>query len=68
VIKYFYKTKSAMSKTFIMIGLFLGSIAGGYIPLLWGGSVFSISSILLSGAGALVGIWLGFRVAQRLDI
>lgn len=57
-----------MSKTFIMTGLFLGSIAGGYIPLLWGGSVFSISSILLSGAGALVGIWLGFRVAQRLDI
>ena len=68
MIKYFYKTKSAMSKTFIMTGLFLGSIAGGYIPLLWGGSVFSISSILLSGAGALVGIWLGFRVAQRLDI
>lgn len=57
-----------MTKTFIMTGLFLGSIAGGYIPLLWGGSVFSISSIVLSGVGALVGIWLGFKVAQRLDI
>ena len=57
-----------MSKTFIMTGLFLGSIAGGYLPLLWGGSVFSISSILLSGAGALAGIWLGFKVAQWLDI
>ena len=57
-----------MSKTFIMTGLFLGSIAGGYMPLLWGGSVFSISSIVLSGAGALVGIWLGFKIAQRLDI
>ena len=57
-----------MSKTFIMTGLFLGSIAGGYVPLLWGGSVFSLSSIFLSGAGALVGIWLGFKVAQKLDI
>lgn len=51
-----------------MTGLFLGSIAGGYIPLLWGGSVFSLSSIFLSGAGALVGIWLGFKVAQKLDM
>ena len=57
-----------MSKTFIMAGLFLGSIVGGYFPALWGGSVFSISSILLSGAGALGGIWIGFKVAQWLDI
>ncbi len=51
-----------------MAGLFLGSIVGGYFPALWGGSVFSISSILLSGAGALGGIWIGFKVAQWLDI
>lgn len=57
-----------MSKTFIMIGLFLGSIAGGYVPLLWGGSVFSFSSIIFSAIGALVGIWLGFKAAQKLDI
>lgn len=57
-----------MSKTFIMTGLILGSIAGGYLPMLWGGSVFSFSSLFLSGAGALVGIWLGFKIAQRLDI
>jgi hypothetical protein len=57
-----------MSKIFIMTGLFLGSIVGGYLPLLWGGSVFSLSSIFLSGVGALVGIWFGFKVSQRLDI
>jgi hypothetical protein len=57
-----------MSKTFVMTGLFLGSIAGGYVPLLWGGSVFSLSSIFLSALGALGGIWLGFKIAQRLDI
>ena len=57
-----------MSKTFIMTGLVVGSIAGGYVPLLWGGSVFSLSSIFLSALGAFAGIWFGFKVAQRLDI
>ena len=57
-----------MAKTFIMTGLIAGSIAGGYVPMLWGGSVFSLSSIFLSGVGALAGIWLGFKISQRLDI
>jgi len=51
-----------------MTGLFLGSLAGGYVPLLWGGSVFSFSSIIFSAIGAFAGIWLGFKIAQRLDI
>jgi hypothetical protein len=57
-----------MSKTFIMTGLFVGSIIGGYVPLLWGGSVFSFSSIILSAIGAFAGIWLGFKIANRLDL
>ena len=66
--KIFPEGKISMSKTFIMTGLFLGSIAGGYAPALWGGSVFSFSSLFLSGLGALVGIWIGFKFTQRLDI
>ncbi|HLM83620.1 MAG TPA: hypothetical protein VK254_00190 [Candidatus Bathyarchaeia archaeon] len=57
-----------MAKTFIMTGLFVGSIIGGYVPALWGGSVFSFSSIFTSALGAFAGIWLGFKVARRLDI
>jgi hypothetical protein len=57
-----------MSKTFVMTGLFVGSIADGYLPLLWGGSVFSFSSILLSGVGGLAGIWFGLKIANRLDL
>jgi hypothetical protein len=57
-----------MSKTFIMTGLFLGSIVGGYVPLLWGGSVFSFSSIIFSAIGAFAGIWLGLKVTQQLDL
>lgn len=57
-----------MSKTFIMTGMIIGSLAGGYLPLLWGGSVFSFSSIIFSAIGAFAGIWLGFKIANRLDI
>jgi hypothetical protein len=56
-----------MKKTFIMTGLFLGSIAGGYVPALWGGSVFSMSSILLSAVGSFLGIWAGFKIGSRFD-
>jgi hypothetical protein len=57
-----------MQKTLIMTGLFVGSIVGGYIPALWGGSVFSISSILFSALGAFLGIWVGYKAAQRLGV
>jgi len=54
------------SKTLIWIGLFLGSIIGSFIPLLWGAGVFSFSSIILSAVGAFVGIWIGFKLGQSL--
>lgn len=54
-------------KKLVMTGMILGSLAGGYVPLLWGGSAFSMSSIVLSGIGALVGVWAGYKIATRLD-
>jgi hypothetical protein len=42
-----------MEKTIIMIGLAIGSTVGGILPLLWGGSAFSLVSIVLSGIGGL---------------
>jgi len=41
----------------------MGSTIGGLIPGLWGGGVFSYSSVLLSGVGALVGLWIGFKLS-----
>jgi predicted MFS family arabinose efflux permease len=45
----------------IWIGIFIGSTIGGLLPALWGGSMFSYTSVLLSGVGALVGLWIGAR-------
>ena len=46
--------------------MFLGSTIGGYTPLLWGGSTFSLLSIILGVVGGLLGIWFGYRVSKYL--
>jgi hypothetical protein len=51
------------SRTFIWIGVFIGSIIGSLIPGLWGDDMFSYSSVLLSGVGALVGLWVGYKMS-----
>ena len=55
-----------MQKKFIMLGMVVGSFAGGYIPLIWGDSAFSMSSILFSVVGDIIGIWADFKVANSL--
>mgnify|MGYP003553230288 FL=1 len=42
----------------------VGSTAGGYIPLLWGGSTFSMSSIILAALGGFLGIYTGYKLSQ----
>jgi len=44
--------------------MFVGGIIGGYIPLIWGSSYFSFSSIIFNAIGALVGIWVAFRITH----
>ena len=53
------------AKVWIITGMTLGSIIGGYIPSLWGDySLFSFSSILGNLAGGALGIWIGFKVSE----
>jgi len=52
------------TKTYIWIGVIIGSTIGGAIPLLWGGDMFSFSSIILSTTGGLAGIYAGYRLGN----
>lgn len=52
-------------KQLVWVGIFVGSTIGGYIPTLWGDDFFSMSSILLSGLGAFVGIFAAYQISQR---
>ena len=55
-----------MEKKLIWAGLFIGSTLGGILPALWGGDMLSISGILLSAVGGVIGIWAGYRIGQNL--
>ena len=41
-----------------------GSVVGGYVPVLWGASSFSMVSFLFGAIGAVAGIWAGIRISE----
>jgi hypothetical protein len=52
------------SKSIIWIFMIIGSTIGSFIPTLWGAGFLSISSVLLTAVGGMLGIWLGFRLSN----
>lgn len=56
------------TKTLVWICVTIGSLVGGYIPTLFGQSIFSLSSFIWSGIGSIVGIWVGIKIGSQLDL
>ncbi len=54
----------AMGKSVIGLCAGFGLFAGGYVPVLWGTSSFSLSSIVFSLAGGVAGAWAGARFSD----
>jgi hypothetical protein len=55
-------------KKIIILFMVIGSYAGSYTPVLWGGSLLSMSSILFGGVGGFVGIWAGYKIANSMGL
>jgi hypothetical protein len=51
-------------KALIYIGMAIGSSVGGFIPMLWGDSALSMSSLFLSAIGGIAGIYVGFKISR----
>lgn len=51
-------------KTLIYVSMIVGTTAGGYLPLLWGDTMFSMTSVLLTAVGGFLGIYVGFKLSQ----
>lgn len=49
-------------KSAVWVGVFVGSSIGSAVPMLWGGSLFSMSSMLFSALGAFAGIWAVYKL------
>jgi uncharacterized membrane protein YeaQ/YmgE (transglycosylase-associated protein family) len=52
------------SKIMITLGMMAGSLIGGYIPVLFGDSGFSFTSLFTSGIGAVIGIYVAYRLTR----
>ena len=52
------------TKFLVFLGMTIGSIIGGYIPMLWGAGLLSYSSVLFSGIGGILGVWIGFKLSD----
>jgi len=49
------------SKRITWLFMFIGGMVGGYVPLIWGASFLSFSSVLFSGIGGFLGIWIAYK-------
>jgi hypothetical protein len=56
-----------MSKL-IWVGAFVGSMVGGYVPVLWGADMISMSGVVGSVVGGIAGIYGGYKLAQVLEV
>ena len=55
-------------KKLIWLGVFVGSTIGGYIPVLFGSSLFSFTSLLGNGIGGILGIIVAYKISIYLGI
>ena len=53
-----------MGRSVIGICATFGMFVGGYVPLLWGASAFSVTSLVFGAAGGAAGVWLGAKIAE----
>lgn len=51
-------------KSIIFLGMFIGSIVGGYIPVLFGVDLLSFTSILGNGIGGLAGVFIAYKLTS----
>jgi len=52
-------------KSWVWLGLFVGSTIGSFLPALWGESLLSVSGMIGSAVGGFVGIWAGYKLHKR---
>jgi len=51
-------------KKLIWLGMFVGSCAGSYVPMLFGADMLSGWSMLGSAVGSIAGVIAGYKLSQ----
>ncbi len=50
----------------VTLGMIIGSVIGGYVPILWGASFLSFSSVIGNGIGGILGILLALKLTTDM--
>jgi hypothetical protein len=53
-----------MGRPVISLCAVFGTIAGGFVPALWGDSGISLAGLLCAGLGGVAGVWVGVRLSE----
>ncbi len=53
-------------KTLVMGGMVIGSLAGGYIPVIFGAGLLSFTSVIGNAIGGLIGIWIAYKLTDGM--
>ena len=54
-----------MSRKFlVLLGMTVGSVIGGYVPVLFGVELLSFTSIICNAIGGIVGIWIAYKLTS----
>lgn len=56
-----------MTKLCIFVGTAVFGIAGSLLASAFGMDTFSVGSFLLSGVGSIIGVYAGWKLAQKLE-
>jgi len=59
-----YNNSHMSTKTMVWIGIGIGSTVGSCLPMLWGGSLAGMSSVLWGTVGGFAGLYAGFKMGQ----
>lgn len=58
-----------MGKTIVYAGATVGSFVGGYLPVvLFHAAALGLASLGMATVGGFLGLWLGYKAYQSLDI
>ena len=53
---------SAMERRVIWLFVGFGTIVGGFLPEVWGGSALGLASLVFGTLGGVAGLWLGLKL------
>jgi len=52
-------------KTLVFLGMFIGSLIGGYVPILFGADFLSFTSIIGNGLGGVLGVIIAYKLTAN---